>query len=368
MDGRARDVVKWSLLATLVAGTIVVLSAAGNQSPLVSLVSPGADGPSAVAVRHDFPTANLPPGTGHDGQQSYAIARQPLDPLAAAEHLDRPRYRLQRIAYPLAAWALHPSGGPNLVVAMFAVGLISVFFGCWATGTLASARGAPAWSAAIFAAVPGNLVALRISTADAMALAFAAAAVALAERDRPWLAVASATVAVLAKEPVLVVLVAYALVRRDRRGLLVAAVPFLVGATWAVWLRLTVPASSPQVIEFTPPFVGISQAARHWLNGQQPLAPTLLVLAAVLVALALWRRRDRFTWLMAGLPMLTIVVLSADATGLWANASRVTAPAMLFALIALVSRTGSREPTERASAPEPVAAEAQGGAMVGRSI
>ncbi|MGH9225188.1 MAG: hypothetical protein ACRD2W_15720, partial [Acidimicrobiales bacterium] len=226
MDGRWRRIVEWSLLATVIAGVVVPASVLAKGSPLIVLTTPGADGPAAAAYREDFPDLALPAGRGHDGQQFYAIARDPLSPDAVAPHLDRPRYRLQRIAYPILAALLNPGagGGTGLVIAMLAVGVAAMFVGCLATGVLATRWGAPPWSAALFVLVPGNLVALRISTGDTMALALAVAAIALLERDRPrpWLAVAAGSMAVLTKESLLVVLVAYALARRDRRSLLVA--------------------------------------------------------------------------------------------------------------------------------------------------
>jgi len=337
---RRRNTIRWSLLATLLVAVMVPASVLSDGAPLVAITSPGAEGPAAAACASDFPELALPPGKGHDGQQFYAIARDPLRPEAAAPYLDRPRYRLQRIAYPLVAGVLSGArGGTGLVLAMLATGLAAIFAGCLATGALATRWGAPPWSAAMFAVVPGNLVALRLSTADAMALALAVSAIALLEARRPLLALAlvAGSVAVLTKEAVLVVLLAYALARRDRRSLLVAAVPFATGAAWALWLRLTVVADRPQVIELTAPFAGLAAAARRWARGEEAGAPLILAATVMLVAAALWRHRDRLIWSLAGVPALFVIVLSADATGLWANVSRIAAPALLFALVAVVS-------------------------------
>src|ERR671919_468424 len=54
------------------------------------------------------------------GLVGAAIARDPMHLHDVADHLDRPRYRLQRPLYPLLAWLLHPGGGGmGLVLAMF---------------------------------------------------------------------------------------------------------------------------------------------------------------------------------------------------------------------------------------------------------
>ncbi|MBK6856655.1 MAG: hypothetical protein IPG97_08950 [Microthrixaceae bacterium] len=107
-----------------------------------NVVNPGAQGPSARAILHDFPDDPLPPGLGHDGQQYYAVARDPFHLDRVAEHLDRPRYRLQRMAFPLTAWALHPGGGGDgLVLAIFITGVVAVLAGAMATGHLSLALG-----------------------------------------------------------------------------------------------------------------------------------------------------------------------------------------------------------------------------------
>jgi hypothetical protein len=348
---RWRRVVLWSLLATVLAGTVVLLAVQRAGLPITALTEPGARGPSAAAFRADFPGAALPDGGGHDGQQFYAIARDPLHLDKAAPLLDRPRYRLQRIAYPVLAWALHPGGGKGTIVALFGVGCVAMFLGCLATGALATGRGAPPWTAALFAVVPGNLAALRMSTADTLALAAAVAAIALCERRRPGLAIALGALAALSKESMIVVLLAYAIARRDRISLSVAGAAIAVATGWAVWLHLTVATSGPQVVELTAPFRGLAQAASHWLNGEEPVAALIVLATAALVVLALVRRPDRFTRCMVGLTAAFVTFLSADATGLWGNASRITAPTMLFAAVALAAPRAEPDPPQGPSPP-----------------
>src|SRR5690348_7272434 len=110
-SGRVRSAAR--LLGPALASSVIVAIAIlglnarqGGGTP--GLVDPGLRGPSVAVFRHDFPGKRLPDDEGHDGQQFYAIARQPMHPTAAARDLDRPRYRLQRILLPVLAWALHP--------------------------------------------------------------------------------------------------------------------------------------------------------------------------------------------------------------------------------------------------------------------
>jgi hypothetical protein len=305
----------------------------------VALLNPGERGPSYDVVHDDFPDLDLPDGLGHDGQQFYAIARDPLHPDAVAPQLDRPRYRLQRIAYPLASWALHPSGGGlGLVYSMFAVGIVSLFVGGLAVGSLAVTNGLPSWCAVIGAALPGSAVAVRFSTADSLAVAAALGAIALAERRKLLPAIAAAIVAVLAKEAILVTLAAYVLARRDRRTIALVAIPLAFAGAWWLFLRAAVEATGAQVIEFTLPFQGLARAVRFWSDGGDWWAALVVAVTAVLTVIALLRlSRRSFWWPLVAVNAAFVTVLSKDAVGVWANSARVVAPTMLFATLGIIS-------------------------------
>src|SRR5258708_26963513 len=100
-----RELVKLALIGTFVAAGIVLVDVQirGSHNP-VSLLQPGEQGHSVVVFHRDFPDLELPAGIGHDGQQFYAIARQPMHLDAVAPQLDRPQYRLQRPLLPWLAW------------------------------------------------------------------------------------------------------------------------------------------------------------------------------------------------------------------------------------------------------------------------
>ncbi len=143
-----RNALLMVLLLALVSAAFTTTSAIKAANLLgthpARMVFPGAEGPSARVFLEDFPNAKLPPGLGHDGQQFYAIARQPLHPNRIAPDLDRPRYRLQRIAFPLLVWMIHPhGGGKGLITATILVGALSLFAGGMATGLLSLKLGGP---------------------------------------------------------------------------------------------------------------------------------------------------------------------------------------------------------------------------------
>ncbi len=338
-----RQIVAWSLLGTAITTAMVVISCLQAPLGLLDMVRPGDDGPSAAVVQRDFPNSDLAPGIGHDGQQFYAVARDPLHPGDASPALDRPRYRLQRIAYPLVAGLAYPGvGGTGLLMALLAVGVVALLVGSLATGALGVSHGAPPWIAVVFGLLPSNMVALRIGTADALALGCAVAAIALAEHRRPGWATGFAVLAALSKEAILVTLVAYALHRRDRAGAMIAGAAVGAVAGWWLWLRLTIDVMTQQVIEFTLPFGGLAESVERWRGGQDSDAAALIVIALLIgVVVAVKFRPSTLWWALVVPNAAFITILSRDATGLWANGSRVAGPTLLFGVLALVTSVRS---------------------------
>lgn len=348
-----RRIVQAALAGTVLVALLVAFDvhrAGGNP---VNLIQPGETGPSVAAVHHDFPDLELPGGIGFDGQQYYAMARDPLHLDHVAPELDRPWYRLQRPLLAWLAWAAHPGGGGvQLVQALFVVGIAGIFLGSLATGALSSLLGGPAWMAAVFAVLPGAYVSLRTSTADALALALAAAALALSIRGRTVLAIVAAALAVLAKEPTLILFAGWALHRRDRRAALLAVIPFAVAGGWAVWLRVALPNGGGGVVEFTAPLLGLARSASaKWVHGRElwGMAATLGALAAGAVALARRGLRHPLGWAVA-LQFAFTLVLGLSVVGLNLNGPRSTMPLALLALLALASPAAAAEAPAEASA------------------
>lgn len=337
-----RDIVQWALVGTLLLLVLVMVDVSrhGGGNP-VSLIQPGTDGPSAALIAQDFPDIEAPAGVGLDGQQYYAIARHPADPEAAAEHLDWPRYRLQRPLLPWTARLLHPGGGGGvgLVWALFAAGLIGVVIGALATGALSTWWGGPPWLAALFPLLPGAWWSLRVTVSDAMALALAMAALALAARHRHAPAVAVAVLAVLAKEPTVLVFAGWALHRRTRRDALLLVVPGLVAAAWMAFLAGQLPPDPDRAQDLGLPFVGLVQAFTDvWSEGRElvGMAATLGGLALGGTALALRRLRHPLGWALA-VQLAFMLVMGVNPTSVNFGATRTAMPAMLLALVALAT-------------------------------
>lgn len=344
-----------ALLGTVFTASLVARDAADAEH-VSQLLLTGEVGPSVDAVLGDMPNADLAPDRGHDGQQFYAIARAPMHLDEAAEHLDRPRYRLQRPLFPVLAWALHPSGGgTGLVWALIAVGVAGVLLSGLGAGALSTALGGGAWPALVVPVLPGAYASLRITTADTLALGFVLFALWAAETGRSRLGVLGAVGAVLTKESMLLLLVAHAFARRTRASIRAAVAGFVTTAGWWLALRVLVDgADGPQIKEFTWPFGGMVVYADEWLAGQNNLGAAMALGSFALAFVALWRRGPRHP-LFGPLAAMTAFasVLAASVVALDFNATRTLGPLLVLAILTLGTPTPATQPDrERDEAPD----------------
>ena len=86
----------------------------------------------------------------------------------------------------------------------------------------------------------------------------------------------AAVLAVLAKEVALVILLGYALWRRDRRTAALVAVPLAAIVVWWAALHVLLPDGGGRIDEIVPPFVGLVRSApcgsgaRSFGHGRRP--------------------------------------------------------------------------------------------------
>jgi len=343
VDASARRIAVLALLAAYVVSALVAVDVGRNRDgdPVVDLLLPGAESPAAGVLADDFGAHALGPGVGHDGQFFYAVARQPMHPRAAAEDLDRPRYRLQRPLFPVLGWALHPwGGGRGLVVALLVVNVTALVAVGVLAGRLSVRLGGSPWPAAI-ALAPGAFFAMRLTTADLVALALMLLAILLAIQRRTAGAAGAGALTVLAREVSLAPLLGLAVAKRGPASRAPALAGAVVGGLWWLVLRATVPARGDQIIELGPPLRGLRDATELWLQGEDVVAGAW-VWGCLLLGIACCvrtRMRHVLAWPLAAQIVLT-TLLSVDVVQPVANATRVTLP--LWALAVIMAATPDR--------------------------
>ncbi len=361
-----RAVRRWALIGTAVLVLLVLMDVQRLGGNPLGLVQPGAEGPAVAVFHEDFPDVELPDGMGLDGQMAYAIARDPIPVDAAADHLDRPRYRLQRPLLPFLAATLHPTGGGmGLVWALFAVGLAGVAAAAVGAGSLSVRWGGPAWVGAVVAVLPGCFMSLRVTTSDALGMGLALLAVALAARGRHGVAVALGVAAVLAKEPAWLVLAGWALAHRTRRDAALAVVPAVVAGAWMLTLRLTISGTESLNGDIGLPFVGLVRAATDlWADGQESWGLVGITSSLVVGTLAIVRRglRHPLGWAIA-LNLTYVVVAGSNPLGTSFGGTRTGLALTALGVIALAtphappvgrgSRADGAAPSVDAGAPTP---------------
>ncbi|CAN5773430.1 hypothetical protein BH10ACT1_BH10ACT1_30850 [soil metagenome] len=350
-----RLIVRWALLGTVALLVLVMVDVqrGGNGNP-VSLAQPGTGGSATALFAKDFPELEQPDADGLDGQIYYAIASDPMHLDETAVYLDHPRYRFQRPLLPWLAWAIHPTGGGvGLVLALFAVTLLGVFAGSVGLGALSVRLGGPAWAAALLAITPGAYWSLRVTVSDALALALAIAALALATRNRHGWAVAVGVLAVLAKEPAILVFAGWFLHRRTRRAALLAAIPGFVAAAWMAWLRWQLPPDRARSQDIDLPFVGLWQGWHLvWSHGNELVGMACTVGGLAIGGLALWRRglRHPLGWIVA-LQLAFMLVMGYNPTSTNFGGTRMAMPIMVFGVLALLTPAARTDRVPRTVTP-----------------
>jgi len=348
-----------ALVGTALGTGLALLDLSRTQDTNGGLIHTGPAGPAAALMARELPQEPQFSKGEHDGPMYYAIARSPTDLATASQSLDRPRYRLQHPLLSWVAWAIHPSGGGMaLVWSFFAVTVVAIFIGSLSMGALSCTLRGPPYLALLFGILPGAVMSLRISVADALGVSLLLLALLLSLRNHTVWSVVVACAAVLAKEPMILGLIGFALWRRDRAGIAVAVAPIAVMGAWALYLANTVAAGGDRIMEFGVPFVGIGSAVRTWVTGNDAYAMLSVVPALVIGVYGLAKRGLAHPLVLAlGLQLAFMLLLTRDVIGFERNGTRMSLPVLALGIVVLATprgasfrRPGTAAPVEAAPA------------------
>ncbi len=204
---------------------------------LLIVTQSGGDPLALVTIGTRFSEGNPQGSEGYDGQFVYYIAR---DPSTAAQYIDVPAYRYQRILLP-ALGRLFVTGEESLIPwALFFVNLVALGVGTALLEHLLVELRASRWYALSYGLTIGTFGSVRLSLPEPLAYAFVLGGIVLATRERWLWSGLLFALAALAKETTLFFAAGYVLYlfyqRRWRVGALFGVVSVLPFAIWQLVL------------------------------------------------------------------------------------------------------------------------------------
>jgi hypothetical protein len=326
----------------IVAFTLQWLRAETFQGRWAGLLAVGETSRLAPMITAQLDDVPLWEGIGHDGQISFAVARDPFGSSVPAA-LDDPGYRYRRILYPLLAslgGALGP--GPTLV-GLVTWGAIGLGLGAAGMSLMADSWALPVWLPSLLLLNPGTWLGVQMLTTDPLALGLAALGIALVQRST-WIA-GSVLLALsaLTKDQYAACALAAAIViwlsGRRSRGLRVLLISIVPLAAWATYTSLRLGGGTRGNLGV--PFTGLFEAAQTaWPHLEAPEPFYLLIaLSGWMVAIAgvVVARLPMLRWLCIFWVVLGAVV-SHLVWDLGNNAARTLVPAGVFGLTAIIAR------------------------------
>ena len=345
-----------ALLSVILIGMLLPLGIAlravqdAGWDPTV-LVAFGVDAtPTRVYAEERLGDVFLRASQGHDGKFFFVQSNDPwvIDPAENASVLDRPLYRSQRMLYPVLAGGFGLFGPEAIVWAMLLVNVVAMGVGTWAVARIAMHMGgSPGWGLA-FSLNLGFVSEMNIGGAGVVSAAAAFAAVLMFMRNRIPSGVILLTLAVLAREAMLIAVAGVALWLwfddRRKTAVVAAMVPGLAVVTWAAYLRLRIATGSvaSEVQEIGWPFVGFIEALQSWLEDPIDLAVgVVMMILFVLFTRRVLMSRHLVGWAFLGFVALGIV-FTEQVWHSYFDITRAVAPIITsFVLLVFLGASGS---------------------------
>ena len=223
-----------------------------------------------------------PNSDGYDGQFYYRLALAPFDLSASVNGVtfDAPPWRMQRIVYPLLAWALS-LGQPWLVpMALLCVNLIGIGLVALFALRLSRRLDLPDWLPLAITLWPGFIVTLTHDTTEIISAVLLLAAIDQYFANRLWRFAALGALGCLTRETGLFAvggLLLYELWRRNARAVVACAAALAPALVWRELQRLLWGASLSSSVagNVSWPLLGVIQAMASMIRGDYVAIPGL---------------------------------------------------------------------------------------------
>ena len=308
-------------------------------------------GSSAAPVVAPPAGARIASEIGYDGQFFYVQAVDPLlrGRARSALEVTNGEYRAQRVLYPALADLTAAGSEDGLPWTMLLLNVAAALAATAAVAVFARSRGSSGWWALAVGLAPGVVLAVLRDLSEPLAVAGMVSGLVAWRMRRPWVAGAALTAAVLAREVMVLAVVAIAvevLWRRFRRrdepvvadALRACVLPLSAFVAWQLYLldrfdRLASSTTPPG--QFRAPLAGLLDSADGAISDASlgsawDLGYLLLVVGAVVVAV-LAARHGPGAPAVAALCFGAVAVLVDYDADHW-NYTRLTAP-LLVALV-----------------------------------
>ncbi len=253
---------------------------------------------------------------GYDGQFYYQIAH---DPLHAAQFLDRPAYRYQRIVYPMLVWALTLGQASTIPFILWLVNFLAIVFGTELVARMLIQQKLSPWYSLAFGLYFGQATALIFDTTEPFTYFLVCLGLFLMMRKRPTVAALIMGLAVLSRETAVLFPIGYLLVslyqKRWRDALRLMLLSIAPAAAWyilvvALFHVKGIPTGPPfQLIPFQGLFYFANNSYRLQILIISMLIPTLLSLF-LLVKEALQHRWQNASWLIWLFNLVLVMTMS----------------------------------------------------------
>lgn len=212
----------WLVATALCVLYVAIIFFANGHDPLVF-----------VTLGTEFSEQDSSGTEGYDGQFVYFIAQ---DPTGAAEYIDVPAYRYQRILLPILARLL-AFGIPQLIPwTLLLVNIIALASSTYLLQQLLIKHRISPWFALVYSLFPGVLMSVRLSLNEPLAYGLVIGAIWFFEREHPWFGYATLALAALTKETTLLFVAGFILWELlHRRWMRIIIGSLITGLPFAVW-------------------------------------------------------------------------------------------------------------------------------------
>lgn len=288
------DVALVATTGLVIALAIVLKVLFGSGGDPSSLAAFGEDESlTRTYAEHHLESFIMRPHAGHDGKFFFIQANDPLvlDPEGHASFLDFPRYRSQRMLYPLIAGLGGLLSPTAILWGLIGTNLVAVAIGSAAVAMYAKRYHMTPWLGLAFALNPGVINELGIDGSGVLAFALVCVGVTAVVVDRPTISVGSLALAGLTREVMILAAIGLAiwyLCNRRPRMALAMSIPAIVVGLWSAYLRLRLPNDSAVGVEaFDWPFMGMYRAAQMWLD--VPIHMLSGILGILVIGVFVWQ-------------------------------------------------------------------------------